>query len=130
MRHLVLSVSLVTGLLAALPAAAREGGNYDGTWSVELVTESGLCEARYTYSLSIADSRVRPVSGAASGSATVTGRVGSDGTVGLAVATAAATGTASGRLRPQTGTGTWTVSALCSGHWTATRRTARTASAD
>ena len=130
MHHLALSVSLVTGLLVALPADAREGGNYDGTWSVDLVTESGLCEARYTTSLSIVDGQVRPVSGASSASATVTGRVGADGTVGLTVATAAANGTASGRLRPQAGTGTWKVSALCSGHWTATRRTARTASAD
>lgn len=130
MRHLALSFALVTGLAAADAADARDGASYDGTWQVELITESGLCDARYSTSLSVTDGQVRPVSGAASGSATVSGRIGPAGQVGLTLATAAANGTASGKLGSQAGNGRWSVSALCSGRWTATRRTTRTASAE
>lgn len=133
MTKLVLTLALSAGLLShlALPADARDGGNYDGTWSVELVTETGgLCDARYSYSLSVQDGQVRPVSKAASNGATVTGRVGRDGAVGLSVSTSAASGSASGRLQAQNGAGSWKVSSLCSGRWTARRHTTRTAFAD
>lgn len=133
MSKAVLTLALAAGLLApAVPSAgAAEGGNYDGTWSVELVTESGsLCDARYSYGLSVADGHVRPIAKAASGGATVTGRVGPSGAVGLNVSTSAASGSASGTLKAQSGAGTWRVSGLCSGRWTARRHTTRTAQAD
>ncbi|GJE26670.1 hypothetical protein [Methylobacterium organophilum] len=131
MPKLIAQLALSAGLAAAaaVPATAGEG-TYDGTWSVELVTESGLCDTRYSYSLTVQDGQVRPVSRAASSGATVTGRVGADGSVGLNVATAAASGSASGRLQARSGAGTWRVSALCSGHWTARRSTVRTAQAE
>ncbi|MEH3117680.1 MAG: hypothetical protein PGN25_08800 [Methylorubrum populi] len=121
---------LAAALAAALvsPAVA---GDFDGTWSVQLVTESGLCEARYTYDLAVRDGQVRPITTASSGGTTVTGRVGPDGGVGLNVATAAANGTASGRLQARAGAGTWRVSGgLCTGRWTARRNTVRTALAE
>jgi hypothetical protein len=133
MSKLALTLALAAGLSSqvALPVAARDGANYDGTWSVELVTESGaLCDARYSYSLSVVDGQVRPISKAATNGATVTGRVGKDGSVGLNVATSAASGSASGRLQIQSGSGTWKVSSLCNGRWTAHRHTTRTAQAD
>ena len=117
--------------LAALLASPAVAGDFDGTWSVQLVTESGLCEAQYSHTLSVQDGQVRPVTTAASGGATVTGRVGADGSVGLSVATAAASGTASGRLQLRSGSGTWRVSGgLCTGRWTARRHATRTAQAD
>jgi hypothetical protein len=133
MSKLALTFALVAGLSShlTLPAGARDGANYDGHWSVELVTESGaLCDARYSYTLSVIDGQVRPISKAASSGATVTGRVGKDGAVGLNVATSAASGSASGHLQVQNGAGTWRVSSLCSGRWTARRQTTRTAQAD
>lgn len=133
MSKLALTFALAAGLTShmAIPAGARDGANYDGNWSVELVTESGaLCDARYNYSLSVQDGQVRPMARAASGSTSVTGRVGRDGAVGLNVATSAANGSASGRLQTQSGSGTWKVSSLCSGRWTARRQTTRTALAD
>lgn len=123
-------LALAAALAAALasPAAA---GDFDGTWSVQLVTASGLCEAQYSYTLTVRDGQVRPITNAASNGTTVTGRVGADGGVGLNVATSAANGTALGRLQARSGSGTWRVSGgLCSGHWTARRNTVRTASAD
>lgn len=123
---LVLGAGLVSPLV--LPAAAAEGGNYNGTWSVELVTESGLCDSRYSYSVSVQEGQVRLA--AASDRASMSGRVGPDGTVGLSVSNGTANGAVSGRLQATSGGGTWKVSALCSGRWTARRHTTRTAQAN
>lgn len=130
MTKIAMALALATSLTAPLatPVAA---GNFDGTWSVELVTESGsLCDARYSYSLTVQDGQVRPIAKAASTGATVTGHVGADGSVGLSVASSGASGSASGRLKATAGSGTWKVSSLCTGRWTARRNTQRTAQAD
>ncbi|GJD97029.1 hypothetical protein [Methylobacterium iners] len=123
---LAIGAGLVSPL--ALPAAAGAGGDYNGTWSVELVTESGLCDSRYRYSVAVNDGQVRLV--ASADRATMSGRVGPDGTVGLSVSNGAASGAVSGRLQASSGGGTWKVSPLCSGRWTARRQAMRTAQAD
>lgn len=133
MSKLVPTLSLAASLtaLATVPADARDAGNFDGTWAVTLVTESGsMCDARYSYSLAVQDGQIRPMAKAASGGATVSGRVGSDGSVGLSVSTSAASGSASGRLTNAGGGGTWQVASFCSGRWTARRSATRTASAE
>lgn len=112
----------------ALPAAAAAPDAHNGTWAVELVTESGLCSARYAYAVAIREGQVRPVS--ATGGAQVSGRVGADGLVGLSVSGGTASGTGTGRLQAGSGSGTWKVSSLCSGRWTARRSDGRTAQAD
>ncbi len=121
---------LVAATLAMSAAAvsAQAAERHNGTWSVELVTESGLCNARYTYAVAIRDGEVRALT--ATAGTRVSGRVASDGTVGIAVANAAATGTGTGRLDGMRGSGTWNVSSLCTGRWTARRSDARTAQAD
>lgn len=124
-RSLVLGAVLSSA--ATAPATASDG-RFDGTWSVDLVTESGLCDAHTRYTLSVRDGEVRPV--ARSGGASVSGRVKADGAVGLSVSTPAASGTVSGRLQPEAGAGVWRVSALCSGRWTARRQATRTAQAE
>jgi hypothetical protein len=123
---LAIGAGLVSPL--ALPATAGAGGDYNGTWSVELVTESGLCDSRYRYSVAVNDGQVRLV--ASADRATMSGRVGSDGTVGLSVSNGTASGAVSGRLQASSGGGTWKVSPLCSGRWTARRQATRTAQAD
>ncbi|MHC2105862.1 hypothetical protein [Methylobacterium sp.] len=129
MIKLVAAAALAAGLFSAIsPSAHAAPGANNGTWSVELVTESGLCNARYTYALAIREGQVRLVSGEAG--ARVSGHVGADGSVGLAVTTGTASGTGTGRLQAGTGSGTWKVATLCSGHWTARRRNDRTAQAD
>ena len=127
-----LSLIALAGLLSGAivpPAVAGEPGAFNGTWAVDLVTESGLCDARYSYSVAIRDGQVHASSTGESG-ARVSGRVGPDGTVGLSVSNGGASGAASGRLQAQGGAGTWKVSALCSGRWTARRNTTRTAQAE
>lgn len=110
------------------PALAGTAQRHNGTWAVELVTESGLCSARYNYAVAIRDGEVRPVS--ASGGARVSGRVSADGTVGITVAGAGGSGSGTGRLDGARGSGTWAVSSLCSGRWTARRGDNRTAQAE
>jgi hypothetical protein len=129
MIKLVAATALAAGLssMVSLPAQAEPGAN-NGTWSVELVTESGLCSARYSYALAIREGQVQLVSGGAG--ARVSGHVGADGSVGLAVTNGTASGTGTGRLQAGTGSGTWKVASLCSGRWTARRRDDRTAQAD
>lgn len=131
MSKLAVMLALGAGLSspALVPATARDGGNFNGSWSVELVTESGMvCDSRYTYAVSVQEGQVRLAS--ASGNATLSGRVGPDGTVGLNVSNGTASGAVSGRLQAQSGGGTWKVSSLCSGRWTARRHTTRTAQAE
>ena len=128
-----LALAVAAGLtsLAFAPAAARDGGNFDGNWTVQLVTESGgLCDSSYSYALTVQDGQIRPIAKAASNGATVSGRVGPDGSVGLNVSTSSANGSASGRLQARGGSGTWKVASFCSGRWTARRSTTRTAQAD
>jgi hypothetical protein len=71
------------------------------------------------------DGQVRLAS--AGGSATITGQIGADGSVGLSVRQGPASGSASGRLR--SGSGTWKAASLCSGRWAAQRRSTLTAQA-
>jgi hypothetical protein len=129
LKSSVAALVLCAALPASLQPAAAEGRGFNGTWSVQLVTESGMCDNRYTVSLAIADGDVR-VASAGEGGATVSGRIGPDGNVGLTVRHGSTSGAASGRLQANSGSGTWNVSALCSGRWTAQRRTARVAQAD
>ncbi|MGH1590951.1 hypothetical protein ACRBEV_24520 [Methylobacterium phyllosphaerae] len=129
MTKLTAAAALAAGLLLPLCTTANaEPTTHNGRWSVELVTESGLCSARYTYALAIREGQVQLISGAAG--ARVNGHVGADGSVGLTVSNGTASGTGTGRLRAGSGAGTWKVSSLCSGHWTARRSDTRTAQAD
>ncbi|ACL61823.1 hypothetical protein [Methylobacterium nodulans] len=123
------ALALTAGLVSSLPAVSSEARGYNGTWTVQLVTESGLCDSRTTVSLSVRDGNIRLAS-LDEGGATVTGRIGEDGSVGLTVRRGGASGAASGRLQASSGAGTWTVSSLCSGRWTAQRRSTRVAQAD
>ena len=114
LKSSVAALVLCAALPASLQPAAAEGRSYNGTWAVQLVTDSGLCDSRYTVSLAINDGDVR-VASAGEGGATVSGRIGQDGNVGLTVRHGSASGAASGRLQANAGSGTWSVSSLCWG---------------
>ncbi|GJD52388.1 hypothetical protein OPKNFCMD_5153 [Methylobacterium crusticola] len=129
LKSVVAALSLSAGFVAAVQPGAAEDRSYNGTWSVQLVTESGLCDSRYTVALAIRDGDVR-LAATGEGGATVSGRIGQDGSVGLNVRRGSASGAAQGRLQANSGSGTWTVSSLCTGRWTAQRRSTRVAQAD
>ena len=129
MKQTFAAITLSAGLLPLghVSSATAEGPNFNGTWNVQLVTETGACDSSYRYAVAIQDGQVRVAS--AGGGASINGRVGQDGAVGLTVQQGPASASASGRLRSTSGSGTWKVASLCSGRWTAQRRSTVTAQA-
>ena len=118
---LIKHLCAVLALVAQGSIALAEDRSFDGAWSVQLVTGAGVCERSYNYAVAIRDGQVQLASGGAGPA--ITGRVKPNGTVGLKIQHAAANGAVSGRLRADSGSGTWTVSLVCSGRWTARRST-------
>jgi hypothetical protein len=122
------STALVVGAgitLSAPIAASAKPASFDGTWSVRLVTETGACDSSYSQTIAIEDGRVQPLAVPGGPSTSVSGGVGGDGNVALAIRRSIATADAHGRLNATSGFGTWKLAALgCSGRWTAQRRSA------
>ena len=103
---------------ASAPASARS--NFDGTWSVLIVTQKGTCDRAYRYPVKIDNGAVGYAGDA---SFTVSGKVGDNGRVIVKVARGNQSANGSGRLSPTGGTGSWVAgSGECSGTWTAERR--------
>jgi len=116
----LLSVLAFTAVLSPEPAAART--NYDGNWSVLIVTNSGPCDRAYRYGLSIRNGRVFYEGSAA---VNVDGRVAPNGRVQVRVWAGSQSASGTGRLASTYGSGMWqgTGSASsCAGSWTAERR--------
>ena len=101
-------------------AALAEADKFDGAWSVQMVASAGMCGGSADHALMVQESRVR----ASSSGVSVSGQVGSTGSVSLTLQKGPAQGTATGKLSGSSGAGTWTVAGLgCSGRWTAQRQT-------
>ena len=115
-KKLVTLATLLGAGLALAGGAAAADKPYDCTWTVLISTEEGPFDHSYNYAVAIEDGRVQQ----ASGNATISGRISSDGTIGLGLRSGPATADASGRLKSNKGSGTWTLPMLgCSGSWTA-----------
>lgn len=124
MRNTLLAAVAACTLAAAAPASAGRDG-YNGTWRVQMVTDSGICDRTYSYTLAIRDGGVRYVPAPDDSPTTVNGTVGPDGKVALTFQRSVATANAAGKLQGSAGSGTWRLGMLgCSGRWTAVRRTA------
>jgi hypothetical protein len=103
---------------ASAPASART--NFDGAWSVLIVTHKGTCDRAYRYPVRIANGAVGYAGDA---SFTVSGKVGDNGAVTVKVARGTQSANGQGRLSATDGSGMWTASSgECSGTWTAERR--------
>ena len=103
---------------AAAPIAAKP--NFDGAWSVLIVTERGTCDRAYRYPVRISNGSVGY---AGEASFNVTGRVGANGAVTVTVSRGTQSASGSGMLSSSDGSGYWrTASGECSGTWTAERR--------
>jgi hypothetical protein len=113
-------LALLATTLAPAPAVART--NFDGNWSVLIVTNSGPCDRGYRYGLSIRDGRVFYEGSAA---VNVNGRVTGNGSVYVRVSAGSQGASGSGRLGRNSGSGSWRgvgSAGTCSGSWTAERR--------
>ena len=119
LKKVLVSLALTTGVILSGSASA-DPAKFDGTWSVSLVADGGLCGSGASQTLTVQNGSVR----AGGAGVSVSGQVGPSGSVNLALQKSGVQGTASGRLSGASGSGSWTVSSLgCSGRWTAQRRT-------
>ena len=108
-------------LAASAPAPAIARANFDGNWSVLIVTSSGPCDQSYRFGLAIRNGSVFY-----NGSAPVNvdGRVNSNGGLRVRVSAGAQSASGAGRLSRDHGRGHWRGvggSNVCAGSWTAQR---------
>ena len=112
------AVLTASAVPAAAPAYAKS--NYDGHWSVLIVTQKGTCDRAYRYPVKIDNGSVGY---AGSASFNVTGKVGANGAVTVTVSRGDKSATGHGRMSATDGSGIWSAaSGECSGTWTAERR--------
>jgi hypothetical protein len=111
-----LALPLAAVLVAAVPATSAP--NYDGLWSVVIVTETGTCDRSYRYPIRIANGTLV---NAGSSAISITGSVRDNGAITVTLRNGGKDATGSGRLSPTTGTGSWQGGA-CAGTWEAERR--------
>jgi hypothetical protein len=112
---------LAATAVPASPAPIASGkANFDGTWSVLIVTEKGTCDRAYRYPVRISSGSVGY---AGEASFNVTGRVAANGAVTVTVSRGSQSASGSGRLSRTDGAGLWaTAGGECSGTWSAERR--------
>jgi hypothetical protein len=111
-------------LLAAVAADAGSAdagrfAGYDGTWKVTFATTSGNCNATNSFPFAVTGSRV-----SSAGGGKVTGGIGRNGRVAVAVRVGLSHASGFGRLAGNYGAGRWSgvISGdHCSGSWQATR---------
>src|SRR3954463_8764692 len=113
----MLAISAVPASPAPMSAAKP---NFDGAWSVLIVTEQGKCDRAYRYPVKIENGSVGY---AGSASFTVSGKVGDTGAVIVKVARGNQSANGQGKLSSTDGSGEWVAgTGDCSGTWTAERR--------
>ena len=114
------AVTWATVLSAAPALSARV--NFDGPWSVLVVTDYGTCDRAYRYGVQIENGQVfyRGEAGV-----DIFGRVSPRGEVNVQVRQGDQQASGTGRLTQVSGGGQWSGASpnqQCGGHWTAERR--------
>ena len=134
LRPILLSVVLV--LATTLSMAAKTPGpkapsprpsaapalNFDGRWSVVIITDAGSCDRAYRYGVRISGGRIYYDGDSA---AVINGRVDASGNVAVSLRYGQSTANGSGHLTEADGEGRWqgaSTSSSCSGRWEAERR--------
>jgi len=112
----LIAVSFAGALSAATPAIAT--ANYDGLWSVVIVTEKGSCDRAYRYPVRISNGAVQNDGPSL---INVSGKVGGNGAVTVMVSAGDKSATGTGKLSAKLGGGKWS-GGECAGTWQAERR--------
>jgi hypothetical protein len=112
----LIAISFAGALGAAAPAAATP--NYDGLWSVVIMTEKGSCDRSYRYPVRISNGAVQNDGPSL---INVSGKVGGNGAVTVLVSAGDKSASGTGKLSGKAGGGQWS-GAGCGGHWEAERR--------
>src|ERR1700694_4476158 len=109
---------------AAAAAGAAAVSQFDGTWSVSIVTDSGECDRGYRYALHIANGKITYDNP----SFDISGQVNPRGQVRVVVKAGSQQAIGTGRLSRDYGVGTWSggsPSSQRAGPWGAQRRHGR-----
>jgi hypothetical protein len=109
-------------MAAALVPQPTHAADFDGRWSVLVVTNRGPCDRSYHYLVRIVAGRLHYESRTA---VEIEGRVEPNGEVSLDLRLGNRTAIVSGRLTERTGVGIWRgvgSGAICAGYWQAERR--------
>lgn len=117
-RHLLglAALTLAVAVPASQPAEAVP--NYDGLWSVVIVTKQGLCDPSYRAALRIKNGQL---ANAGSASFQISGKVGKNGAVTVTVSSGPNSATGTGHLQAKSGGGSWS-GGPCAGIWQAEKR--------
>jgi hypothetical protein len=107
----------VLGLVAAA-APVSATGNFDGKWSVVVVTQKGDCDRAYRYPIDI---KGQALINAGNTAFDISGKVAGDGAVAVKIRHGDKSASGSGRLSGSYGQGQWS-GGSCAGTWTAERR--------
>ena len=127
MRPLTRALCVVAFAAAAIVLAVsseplRAQSNFDGSWSVLIITDKGECDRGYRYAIRIVGGQF--VYGGEAG-VSFTGHVERNGQVEATIRRGRQIAAGSGRLSGRKGAGTWSgrsSTGLCGGRWEAERR--------
>ncbi len=117
------AASAAVFMCGAVGARAQTNA-YDGTWSVQVLTDRGDCDRAYRYPVIVQNGRIRYGGPEAF---TANGQVAPNGAVRGSIARGEERAYVTGRLGGPFGQGTWTTSGsrACSGRWNAEKRGGR-----
>ena len=114
----ITAMAVAAVLVSANPPATR-AANFDGTWTVTILTQAGNCPSSLRYAVRVVRGRVV----GDDASYQVNGSVAANGATMVTVSEKGQSASGSGRLAGNTGAGRWrTHSGECAGQWTAERR--------
>jgi hypothetical protein len=132
LRPILLSMALVlatTVAASAKPPKAKAPPpkpapaiNFDGRWSVVIITDAGTCDRAYRYGVRISGGRILYEGDSA---AVINGQVDARGNVVVNLRYGQSSASGSGHLTESDGEGRWqgaSTSSSCSGRWEAERR--------
>jgi hypothetical protein len=131
LRRITLSILLVLAATLAVsakspsartPPRAMAAVNFDGRWSVTIITDAGACDRTYRYGLLISGGRI---SYEGEAGVAMNGRVDPRGNVVVSLRYGQSAASGVGRLNEYQGQGRWqgvSGGSGCSGRWVAERR--------
>ena len=112
------TVALSAVALTAFAPQSQAVNNFDGKWSVVIMTTKGDCDRAYRYPVAISGASLINLGDA---SFDISGKVQGNGAVTVRVSYGQKSAAGTGRLSATFGTGSWS-GGECSGTWTAERR--------
>ena len=112
------TVALSAVALTAFAPQSQAVNNFDGKWSVVIMTTKGDCDRAYRYPVAISGASLINLGDA---SFDISGKVQGNGAITVRVSYGQKSAAGTGRLSATFGTGSWS-GGECSGTWTAERR--------